>query len=213
MRRTIGPECPTPIISALGRSVNVSAVGIRNGNPDCDVDGVGEARRQIVIKLYKKNGGIIEYWEIWQNGRDLIIHRGGIGDRGTAHSWHVTSDIDLAREMRRLAGVRLDEGFAEVPSARMAEVMLRRSVDGFSTESERDGRHALEDALDDVLGWTGNGHVDGGDAGDSELSVYCFVIDPQAAVRTIREEILSRLEFRAYTAEVTRPSSFPDDAK
>jgi hypothetical protein len=43
-------------------------------------------------------------------------------------------------------------------------------IDGFGTEQDLDKRHKLEERMDEVLGWTGPGHTDGGSIGKTRIS-------------------------------------------
>jgi hypothetical protein len=42
---------------------------------------------------------------------------------------------------------------------------LYRHIDGFGSDRDIDKRHRLEERLNELLGWTGLGHVDGGSIG------------------------------------------------
>lgn len=50
------------------------------------------------------------------------------------------------------------------------------------------------DLMNECLGWTGNGHCDGGDIGSGTINIFSYVIDPEIAAKTtiecLREENL-----------------------
>lgn len=50
-------------------------------------------------------------------------------------------------------------------------------IDGFGTERDLDKRHRLEDHINEVLGWTDHGHVDGGSIGSKTMEAGCTVCD------------------------------------
>jgi len=165
-----------------------------------------------MTKTYRRRGNDIDYWEVWQDGRELVLHRGQVGDRGTAYVRPLAPPESPEEPMKHLAEESFCAGFFAVSVTQMAELILRRPVRGFGTDSELASRHALEAALDEVLGWTGNGHVDGGDAGGDELTVSCYVIEPQIALRAIQGEILCREEFSAFQPQMASGGSVPGSA-
>jgi hypothetical protein len=63
------------------------------------------------------------------------------------------------------------------------------SSDGFGTPEDLNRRHQIEDLLDDCLMETNNGECDGGEIGNGEMIIFCYVIDPEKAVETIRKEL------------------------
>jgi hypothetical protein len=59
-------------------------------------------------------------------------------------------------------------------------------------------RTRLQDKMDQVLGWTGLGHCDGGSIGSGTMEVCCYVIDFNIA-KTVIEQSLKGTEFANYT--------------
>ena len=57
-------------------------------------------------------------------------------------------------------------------------------------------RHGVEDILNECLGWTGNGHCDGGDIGSGTINAYSFVVDPYLA----KDSIVNALKKHAIMA-------------
>jgi len=58
-------------------------------------------------------------------------------------------------------------------------------------------RHALEDRLNEALGWTGLGECDGGSIGSGTMEACCFVVDSEIAKRVIEND-LAGTEFSDY---------------
>ncbi len=50
---------------------------------------------------------------------------------------------------------------------------------------ELEKRHQVENTLNECLGWTGNGHCDGGDIGSYTINAFSWVVDPHIACKTI----------------------------
>lgn len=60
-----------------------------------------------------------------------------------------------------LAGART-RGFADVDEDDHRCLLVEYAVGGMGTTRDVDKRHALEGRLNELLGWTGLGHCDGG---------------------------------------------------
>jgi hypothetical protein len=56
--------------------------------------------------------------------------------------------------------------------------------------------------MNELLGWTGLGHVDGGSSGSDSMEVFCYVVDSSIARRVIAE--------RLKDSEFTEFSFLPD---
>lgn len=66
------------------------------------------------------------------------------------------------------------------------------------TATDLDKRRALEDRMNETLGWTGLGHCDGGSIGLGTMEVCCCVVDFDIA-RCVIEEDLKGTEFADYS--------------
>jgi hypothetical protein len=66
------------------------------------------------------------------------------------------------------------------------------------TAEDVEKRTRLQEKMDDVLGWTGLGHCDGGSIGSGTMEVCCYVIDFEVA-KSVIEENLKDTEFANYT--------------
>jgi hypothetical protein len=71
-------------------------------------------------------------------------------------------------------------------------------IDGFGTEEDLEKRDKLQERMDDLLGWTGLGHTDGGSTGSGTMEVACVVVDFDIAKKVI-EDNLRGTEFENYT--------------
>jgi hypothetical protein len=60
-------------------------------------------------------------------------------------------------------------------------------VQGKGTGHDFEKRNAVEELLTDHLGWTGNGEVEGGETEEGRMNIFCRVMDPQIAMRTLLE--------------------------
>ena len=67
---------------------------------------------------------------------------------------------------------------------------------GTVTDLER--RHAMEERMRELMGWTGLGTCDGGSIGSGTMEVCCFVVDFETAKRVIEHD-LRGTEFEDYS--------------
>lgn len=138
-----------------------------------------------MIKLYKRDGESLSYWEAWADGRTVVTHWGKVGDKGRTHQIRLqkggSAEAIIAAESQK----PLAAGFQEIPIEDHAKVVVQYQTVGWGSTADLDWRHQVEDVLNECLGWTGNGHCDGGDIGSGTINAFSFVLDPTAAVTTI----------------------------
>ena len=84
---------------------------------------------------------------------------------------------------------KLLEGFGAVPLEDHAVLIIEYAVDGFGTDKDLDKRHALENRMNELLGWTGLGACDGGSIGSGSMEIVNFVVDYDMAERVIRDDL------------------------
>jgi hypothetical protein len=142
-----------------------------------------------VFKLYRRRGGEIEYREGWIAGDLVIEHWGRCGEPGEIRRHSVSDAGELRRMLGELKAAAKLQGFRTIPPSRHATVVVERSIEGFGAPTDLKFRHALEDFLDERLGWLGLGHCDGGSIGTGSMEVYCRVVDLKTAVVAIRREL------------------------
>ena len=71
-------------------------------------------------------------------------------------------------------------------------------ADRFANEAELEKRYRLQDQLDEILGWTGLGHCDGGSSGEGTMEACCFVVD-FALAKAVIADALKNTEFEDYS--------------
>lgn len=152
-----------------------------------------------MIKLYKKIDNILHYWETWDNGnRTATIHWGAVGLEGENKTikWGIFSNF--IKSVRDEIDQRINDGYSEYDDDDLVYLEIVYDIDGFGTEAELEKRHRLEEKMDEVLGWTGLGHTDGGSIGSGTMEVGCMVVDFDIAKNVI-EEKLKNTEFSDYS--------------
>ena len=92
----------------------------------------------------------------------------------------------------------IKDGYAEIDIDNHAILLVEYIVDGMGTENDVNKRRALQDKLQELLGWTGLGMCDGGSIGSGTMEVCCFVVDFEIAKKLIAEN-LKGTEFQDYS--------------
>lgn len=142
-----------------------------------------------VLKLYKKEGDSLRYWEAWVHEGVLTVHQGQVGQVGEERQQPVPADEDPDMAIAEAAGPLVDEGYDEPDPDAMHTLLVQYVVEGKGSGHDLEKRVAVEELLTDALGWTGNGEVEGGELREQRLSVHCRVMDPDAGVRTVVEAL------------------------
>ncbi|RPE05634.1 hypothetical protein EGT74_24985 [Chitinophaga lutea] len=152
-----------------------------------------------MLKLYTTIDEQLYYWETWeQDEKTAIIHWGMVGDKGDYREIKSRMIGGFNNIVQAEIDRRLEEGYAEWDEDEQVSLEIEYKVDGSGTEADLDKRHRLEEKLDEVLGWTGLGHCDGGSTGSGTMEVACRVVDFNIA-RQVIEENLKDTEFADYT--------------
>lgn len=174
-----------------------------------------------MIKLYKKENGGFRYREAWEHEGEVTVHWGELGTQGETRTVAVQAGQSAKEAIdNELAQARAD-GFAEIDSDDHIEFIVQYGVEGHGTEEDLEKRYAVEDLLNGALGWTGNGHCDGGQMGSGSMEVFSYVIDPHIACKTtvesLRENSLLEGALIAYEEDeeykVLYPENHADEVK
>jgi hypothetical protein len=140
-------------------------------------------------KLYKRENGSLLYQEAWVDAGQLHHHHGVVGQRGE----HTTRPLRLLERQKAAIDAILEparaQGYAPLPLDEHATLVVEYVIDGFGSGADLDKRHALEEQLNEILGWTGLGHCDGGSIGSGTMEVFCPVVDYDIARDLIVREI------------------------
>ncbi|MGE0588111.1 MAG: hypothetical protein AB7O48_06020 [Cyclobacteriaceae bacterium] len=152
-----------------------------------------------MIKLYKLIGNQLNYWETWdKDEKTAIVHWGIVGQRGQNKEVKGGLFSNFRSIIQKEINERIKEGYSEFEEDNMVFLEVQYSIDGFGTEEDLDKRHKLEERLNELLGWTGLGHVDGGSIGSGTMEAGCVVVDFDICKRTIEED-LKNTEFSDYS--------------
>lgn len=152
-----------------------------------------------MLKLYKRIDNQLHYWETWEDDpKTATIHWGIVGHRGQFKELR----SGLFSNFRTIVQKEIDEmlkaGYTEFDEESFEFLEIEYEIDGFGTDQDLDKRHRLEDYLNELLGWTGLGHVDGGSIGSGTMEAGCIVVDFEIARKLIMDN-LKGTEFGDYS--------------
>ncbi len=142
-----------------------------------------------MVKLYKKGLPTAEYHEAWVSGGNVTEHWGRVGAKGETRVHSVDSKLDDDANVERILASARSRGFEELDEDDQRTLLVEYPINGMGDAKDVDKRHRLEDKLNEVLGWTGLGHCDGGSIGSGTMEACCFVADFDLAAAVIRKAL------------------------
>ncbi|MBJ6763636.1 hypothetical protein JGU66_22940 [Myxococcaceae bacterium JPH2] len=162
-----------------------------------------------MLKLYKKDGDTLHYWEAWEHDGELTVHWGAVGQMGEHKKLPIPPGEDVDMLIAQEAESLVDAGYDEPePDAQLA-LIVEYAVQGKGTGHDFEKRKAVEELLSDMLGWTGNGEVEGGETITGKMRVYCLVMDVDIATRTVVEALDSEEFLEGATLLVAKGDEEP----
>lgn len=144
-----------------------------------------------MIKMIKQTDEDTFYWEIWEEEEDqeLLEHFGIVGDQGESRRFALPTGEDAEVWMEEIAEERESEGYEYLDEEELHELVIQYSYEEDQIEEALERRHAMEELMNECLGWTGNGHCDGGDIGSGTTNIFTYVVHVERAVKSILEEL------------------------
>jgi hypothetical protein len=159
-----------------------------------------------MLKLYKDTPEGLLYWETWEHGGTHTIHWGRVGSIGENKDLPSSLLKNAKRAIQKEIQARRDEGYAERKN--LHGLLIQYRLDNWGNTTDLDRRHKIEDLMNECLGWTGLGHCDGGDIGSGTINIFCFVVDPYAAIVPIVANLRKHGELAGATIALEREDSF-----
>lgn len=152
-----------------------------------------------MLKLYKFTDGTKEYWETWDNEDGThTVHWGKLGAKGRSKLVKDSLFKKAVETIQAEIDSTVSNGFRPVDLEQHITLLIEYGVDGMGNTVDLDKRHRLEERMNEILGWTGLGHCDGGSMGSGTMEVCNFVVDFEIAKKVIEED-LSDTEFSDFT--------------
>ena len=163
-------------------------------------------QEETLFKLYAKVvDGRRRYREAWLDDDLTVVEHWGIcGERGESAS-HGHESAPSARERyQALKKAARAEGYRPIPLSRHAKLTVEFSLSDSDWSADLDRRHELESELDQLVGWLGLGHMDGGSIGSGTMEVMCYVVDFKIAKAAV-ESYLRSSAFSDYSRIFREP--------
>ncbi len=143
-----------------------------------------------MLKLYRREAGkVAAYREAWVHGSRITEHWGQIGERGETREHRLNKKLSEDENLKQVLAKALAVGFQPIEVDEHARLLIEYPVAGKGTTQDLKKRHALEERMNETLGWTGLGDCDGGSIGSGTMEVCCFVVDFETAKRVIEEDL------------------------
>ena len=150
---------------------------------------VRNKRRLSMHKLYKRIKGILHYHEAWAHGARVTEHWGIVGERGETTEHKRNKKVSEEKDVEHVLSKPIAEGFEPIDVDDHAILLIEYPVEGMGSTKDLEKRNALENRMNETLGWTGLGNCDGGSIGSGTMEVCCFVVDFEIAKRIIEEDL------------------------
>ena len=153
-------------------------------------------------KLYKRSedGAPTAYYEAWLDSdrKNVVEHFGPLGTEGDHRQHPINDALSDQENIDAVLKDALADGYVDIDPDDHVYLIVEYKVDGFGTPADLDKRHRLQDEMNQILGWTGLGHCDGGSIGSGTMEVACPVVDFELAAKVVAEK-LAGTEFADFT--------------
>ena len=150
-----------------------------------------------MVKLYKRVKGKLHYHEAWCADGGVVEHWGVVGKSGKVKEHVLAKRANKAGAIKQILQSAVAQGFAPIPLEKHAMLVIEYRVADFGSSKDGEKRHALQERMDEALGWTGIGHCDGSSTGAGAMEVSCYVVDFDLAKQFIEAD-LSGSDFGDY---------------
>ena len=155
-----------------------------------------------MFRLLKRDesGKIAAYHEVWVefSPRRIVEHWGYIGARGDTDAHRIKLLRSLERQIDDILDPARALGFSEIDPSEYSTLIVEYALsDAWRRDDELKIREA-EDALTEVLGWTGLGSCDGDTITETAIEFTCRVLDIDLAKSRIEEQ-MADTEFADYS--------------
>ena len=171
-----------------------------------------------MVKLYRRDTDKILYAECWPDGEEvydhIVVHTGVVGDAGEVEHEAFSGTVDDYRAF--LMDFRMKYGqlrYDEWPPEDMTWIAIQfpaapvdMNRDGFEAAPEDMAlRDLATELLNEALGWTGLGAVDGweigrtyGDPTKFVLNLFCPVVDGSMGLQVVQQTLSDNLDEEQY---------------
>ena len=142
-----------------------------------------------MLKLYRVTEQGTEYWEAWATANEITIHWGKLGEGGENREIPIKPGINPNDTIKSEAKPIRAAGFKPLKPSQLRSIVIQYKIEGHGSTADLDKRVAVEELMNERLGWTGLGHCDGGDIGSGTMNIFCYVADTKIAEPVIVREL------------------------
>jgi len=128
-----------------------------------------------MLKLYKELKGSMHYWEAWIEGAYVVTHQGIVGQEGEMARIKPGFLSSPERRITKLSWKPRRNGYKEIELEHHWTLTVQQRMSGNDLD-DLDHRNDLIKNLNNMLGWIGAGHVDGGDIGSGTINIFAFIV-------------------------------------
>ncbi|MEI9952889.1 MAG: hypothetical protein WDO74_28930 [Pseudomonadota bacterium] len=152
-----------------------------------------------MIKLYKgTKGDVLHYHEAWSADATITEHWGKLGEIGSTRDHFLLEADDPDDALEAVLASARATGFAELDDDDLQVLRIEYRIQGMGSAADLSKRQALEDRLNEVLGWVGLGQCEGGNLAYGAMELCCLVVDFTLA-RSVIEADLAGSVFGDYS--------------
>lgn len=137
------------------------------------------------IKLYKNQSDALHYYEAWEDGKKVTIHWGELGQIGKSRTVIIGQGETAENVVEKELSLPRSQGYKEIDIDDHKMLVIQYKTETWGNEKDLDKRHKVEDLVNETLGWTGNGHCDGGQIGSCSMEIFAYVVDPYIACKNL----------------------------
>jgi hypothetical protein len=142
-----------------------------------------------MLKLYRVTERKKEYWEAWATANEITIHWGQLGEEGENREIPIQPGINPYDTIKSEAKPVRAAGFKPLKRSELRSIVIQYKIEGHGSTDDLEKRIAVEELMNERLGWTGLGHCDGGDIGSGTMNIFCYVADATIAESVIVREL------------------------
>ena len=155
-----------------------------------------------MFRLFKRDetGRVAAYHEVWVElkPRRIVEHWGMVGTRGDTDAHRIKLLRPLERQISDLLDPARALGFSELDQSAYQTLIVAYEIGEDWSADDAEKIRAGEDALTEVLGWTGLGTCEGDTLTETAIEFTCRVLDSELAAARIREQ-MAGTEFADYS--------------
>ena len=152
-----------------------------------------------MIRAYKEVNDDLLYFHILETDEtNAVFYQGVMGSRGESEDISANSPEELTDKIDRKIDELNDTGWSGIDDDEYDVLIIEYKIDDWGATEDLQKRHAVQDRMNQLLGWTGVGWCDGGSIGSGTMDICCFVFDYQLAYDIINED-LNETEFEDFS--------------